>query len=93
MQLNYSKSIIIKQLNKRESGAFGETLDKINWMIYNAINLNLNSFTIRFDPEEREQYHGYFENDFTNEYENNYFKFNILENWEDGEIIIRIRKL
>ena len=31
---------------RKESGAFGEFLDKINWLIYNAININLNSFTI-----------------------------------------------
>ena len=77
---------------KKESGAFGETLDKINWLIYNAINLNLESFTIRLDPEDREKYKNYFDNDFKIEYENEYFEFTPVENWENNEIVIKISK-
>jgi len=99
MELEESKadnSIIAKLTHmrdlKKEGGRFGESLDKINWLIYNAINLNINSFTILLDPKDREKYKNYFIKDFKIEYENKYFEFLLLQNWENDEITIQINK-
>ncbi len=78
---------------ERESGGFSENLDKITWVIYNAINLNLNSFRIKIDPARIEQYQNYFENEFEIEYENKYFEFKVAENVNEEEFIIQIKKL
>lgn len=99
MELEESKvdrSIIIKMTHNRDlkqEGNFAETLDGINRLIYNTIDLNLNSFTIKLDPEKREKYHNYFEKDFKTEYKNGYFDFKILEQWENNEIRVQIKKL
>lgn len=76
----------------RESGLFGESLDKINWLIYNAINLNLDSFSIKIDPKNIEQYRKYFSNEFKNEYENTSFRFHIIEGSSSNEFTIQIDK-
>lgn len=76
----------------REGSSYGETLDRINWLIYNAINLNLDSFTLKLAPEDFERFKNYFENDFKNEYENGYFEFKILDQLENNEITIQIKK-
>lgn len=78
---------------KKESGIFNENLDKITWLIYNAINLNINSLTLILDPKDREKYKNYFDKDFKNEYENKHFNFGILQNWENNEVIIQINKI
>ena len=78
---------------KSESGAFGESLDEINWLIYNAIHINLNSFSILLDPEAQEEYKNYFEKEFKIEYENKYFKIEILQQWESNEITLLIQKI
>jgi len=77
----------------REGSSYGEILDRINWLIYNAINLNLDSFTLRTVPEDFERLKNYFENDFINEYENGYFEFKILDQFENNEITIQIKNL
>ena len=99
MELEESKadsSIIAKLTHmrdlKKESGAFDENLDKINWLIYNAISINIDSFTIRLDPKDLEKYKNYFDKDFKIEYENKYFEFLLLQNWENDEITIQINK-
>ncbi len=99
MELEENKaddSIVIKSIHfrdlQKESEGFGETLDKITWLIYNAINLNINSFTVRLAPKDGEKYKNYFEKEFKSEYDNEYFDLNILENWENNEIIFKIKK-
>lgn len=99
MELEENKtdnSIIIKTMHfrdlEKESGGFGETLDKVNWLIYNAINLNINSFTVRLAPEDCEKYRKYFDKEFKIEYDNEYFDFTLLENWENNEITLKIKK-
>lgn len=77
---------------RKEGGPFGENLDKINWLIYNAIGLNLNSFTINVDPKQRERFQNYFSNDFIKEYENISFEFKIVENLQSDKFEIQIKK-
>ncbi len=64
-----------------------------DWLIYDAINLNLNSFIIRLVPEDIKKYIDYFKKDFKIEYENEYFEFNTLEHLENNEITLKIKKL
>lgn len=77
---------------ERESGEFGENLDEINGLIYNAIYLNLDSFSIKVDPKDFEQYREYFSIKFQDEYENTSFKFNIIERHDSNEFTIQIDK-
>ncbi|KKM85825.1 hypothetical protein LCGC14_1285150 [marine sediment metagenome] len=78
---------------ERESGGFSEDLDKITWVIYNAIGLNLASFEIKIDPANLTQYQQYFKKDFKTEYENQYFEFYVSENLNEDQFIIHIKRL
>lgn len=92
-----SNSIILKLKHfrdlEKESGGFEENLDKINWLIYNAINLNLDSFTIKVNPTDMEQYREFFLKEFPNEYENTFFKFNFIEGPNSNEFTIQINRV
>ena len=90
------RSIHIKLTHLRDlqtdSGGFGESLDKINWLIYNAININLNAFNIKLDPKDKEQYKDYFEKEFEIEYKNKNFNIEIVQQWENNEVTLLIQK-
>jgi len=90
-------SILVKMRHfrdlERESGLHRENLDKFNSLIYNAVYLNLDSFTIKVDPKDFEQYRDYFSNKFQDEYENESFKFNIIEKHDSYEFIIQIERI
>jgi len=94
-EINNEKKAIILKLNhiKTFSGMdFGEKLDGLTRVIFNAIYLNIDYFFIEFDPEEELKFKNYFETQFPEEYRNDHFSFEVEEKMEDNIIKIIIKK-
>jgi len=94
-KINNEEKAIILKLNhiKTFSGKdFGEKLDELTRVIFNAIYLNIDYFFIKFDPEEDLKFKNYFETQFLEEYKNDYFSFEVKEIVDDNKIKIIIKK-
>lgn len=91
---NEEKAIILRSNHiKTFSGMdFGEKLDELTHVIFNAIYLNIDYFFIEFNPEEELKFINYFETQFPEEYKNDHFSFEVEEKMEDNIIKIIIKK-
>lgn len=70
---------------------YGETKDLLNLKIYQAIALNLKDFRIIVSEDGKTEFRDYLQHTFPNEYENNFFNFELVENWDKNEITIKIK--